>query len=173
MTLLAGLSAQPWSAHAARPAAGGGGDIPDSAVYLTYTAPAYHIKYVEGWGRQTHGATVTFADKDSIEQVTLQPLPHGTLSDFVRDHEVPARRHAGARSMRGPQALTLPAGNGWYLQYVISSAPDPVTGKVVPLLVNQYYLSGHGRLAILTLASPVTDDNVDAFHLIARSFGWR
>jgi hypothetical protein len=67
----------------------------------------------------------------------------------------------------------LPGGRGWYLQYTVRSAPDQVTGKVVPLLTDRYYLAGPHQMAVLTLASPLGDDNVDAFRRIAHSFSWR
>src|SRR5256885_3801384 len=52
-------AALPHAAQRTRPAAGGpgGGDIPDSAIYLRYTGRGFSIEYVEGWLRTTaaHG----------------------------------------------------------------------------------------------------------------------
>jgi hypothetical protein len=160
-------------AAAATHLAAGGGDIPDSAVYLTYTAPHFRIKYVEGWGRQGSGSQVTFSDKDSVEQITLLAPLRGSLEGFVRGHELSALRHTGATQVHGPAAVTLPAGRAWYLQYLAPSSPDQVTGKVVSLRTDRYYLAGPHQVAVLTLAAPLTDDNVDAFRLISRSFAWR
>ena len=149
------------------------GDIPDSAVFLRYDAPHYRIEYIEGWVRQTRGSIVTFSEKDSAEALALRPAPHGTLAAAVRGPEISALRHAGASHLRGPQAISLPGGHGWYLQYVAPSTPDPVTGKVVQLLTDRYYIPGTTMVAVLTLSAPVGDDNVDAFRRIAHSFRWR
>jgi len=168
-----GAAGQPGPAAAAPATAPARGDIPDSATYLTYTAPRYRVAYIEGWGRQGVGGTVTFSDKDSLERVALLATPRGSLEAFVRGPELAALRHAGATRIGSIRAVSLRGGRGLYLQYTIPSASDPVTGKVVPLLTDRYYLAGPRQLGVLTLAAPVGDDNVDAFRRIASSFGWR
>jgi hypothetical protein len=56
--------------------------------------------------------------------------------------------------------------------YTRESAPDPVTGKRLPLTIDRYeYLSG-GKVAVLDLATPVGVDNVDAYRMISESFKW-
>lgn len=170
---VAGVAIHPAATTAAPAAARAHGDIPDSATYLTYSAPHFKVEYIEGWGRQGAGATVTFADKDSLERIAVLAAPRGSLERFVRGPELAGLRRAGATKIGGPRAVNLAGGRGWYLQYIITSAPDPVTGKAVPLLTDRYYLSGPHQMAELTLASPVGDDNVDAFRRIAHSFGWR
>lgn len=172
LLIAGGLFTSTSPAMAAGSAGRANGDIPDSATYLRYAVPNYHIEYIEGWGRQSSGQTVTFSDKDSQEQVTLLATPHGSFDAYVRG-QVAGLQHAGAKHILGPKAVTLPGGHAWYLQYTIPSAPDQVTGKVVSLLTDRYYISGAHQVAVLTLGSPVGDDNVDAFRRIAHSFGWR
>src|SRR5437588_3726631 len=60
-------AALPHASQHTRPAAGGpgGGDIPDSAIYLCYTGRGFSIEYVEGWLRTTSAHGVIFKDKDS------------------------------------------------------------------------------------------------------------
>lgn len=53
------------------------------------------------------------------------------------------------------------------------SAPDPVTGKRVPLLVDVYEYARGGKVAVLELSTPEGVDNVDAYRLISESFQWR
>jgi hypothetical protein len=156
-----------------RAAAATYGDIPDSANYLTFTAPHFKVQFIEGWGRQGSGGTVTFSDKDSLERVALLATPRGSLAAFVRGPELTNLRRAHATRIGSPRPVSLPGGRGWYLQYTVPSTPDLVTGKVVSLLTDRYYLSGPHQLAVLTLASPLGDDNVDAFRRIAHSFSWR
>jgi hypothetical protein len=69
--------------------------------------------------------------------------------------------------------VQLAPGAAAYAQYRTLSPPDPVTGKQVPVIVDRYYIPGTGKLAILTLATPVGVDNVDAFKRIAKSFRWK
>ncbi len=53
------------------------------------------------------------------------------------------------------------------------SAPDPVTGKQLPLSVDRYEYGRGGKVAVLELATPVGVDNVDAYRLISESFKWQ
>lgn len=53
------------------------------------------------------------------------------------------------------------------------SAPDPVTGKRVPLLVDVYEYEKGGKVAVLELSTPEGVDNVDAYRMISESFKWR
>jgi hypothetical protein len=53
------------------------------------------------------------------------------------------------------------------------SAPDPVTGKSVPLLVDIYEYEKAGKVAVLELSTPEGVDNVDAYRMISESFKWR
>ena len=72
-----------------------------------------------------------------------------------------------------PTPLTLPGGHAVKVTFERRSAPDPVTGKRVMLMIDRYYVGGHGRLAVLDLGTPVGVDNIDAYRLISRSFRWR
>ena len=54
--------------------------------------------------------------------------------------------------------------------YTTVSAPNPVTGKRVTLIVDRYYF-WHGRqVAVLDLGTPQGVDNVDAYRLMSESF---
>ncbi|HET8565900.1 MAG TPA: hypothetical protein VFL77_05450 [Solirubrobacterales bacterium] len=53
------------------------------------------------------------------------------------------------------------------------SAPDPVTGKRLPLNVDVYEFEKGGKVAVLELSTPEGVDNVDAYRLISESFAWR
>jgi hypothetical protein len=52
------------------------------------------------------------------------------------------------------------------------SAPDPVTGKRLPLTIDRYEFPGGGKVAVLELVTPVGVDNVDAYRTISESFKW-
>ena len=53
------------------------------------------------------------------------------------------------------------------------SAPDPVTGKRLHLVVDRYEYPHGGRVAVVDLITPVGVDNVDAYRMISQSFQWQ
>ncbi len=57
--------------------------------------------------------------------------------------------------------------------YTRLSAPDPVTGKRLRLVIDRYEYGSKGKVAVLDLATPVGVDNVDAYRMISQSFEWR
>lgn len=148
------------------------GDVPDTAVYLSYRGPGYHIKYVEGWGIQLGpGKDVSISDKDSSEVVTVthstSPLASAASSDLSQLRRTLPQFHVIL--MRRVQ---LAPGSSIYTQYRTLSPPDPVTSKRVPVVVDRYFVPGPVGYAMITLSTPAGVDNVDAFRLIARSFRW-
>jgi hypothetical protein len=64
-------------------------------------------------------------------------------------------------------------GSGEKTTVTRQSAPDPVTGKRLPLTVDVYEFEQGGKVAILELSTPEGVDNVDAYRLISESFAWR
>jgi len=68
---------------------------------------------------------------------------------------------------------TAKSGSGEKKTLTRQSAPDPVTGKIVPLLVDVYEYEGGGKVAVLELSTPEGVDNVDAYRMISESFKWR
>jgi hypothetical protein len=68
--------------------------------------------------------------------------------------------------------VSLPSGAAFKVVYSTVSAPNPVTGKRVTLMVDRYYVP-HGRKeAVVDLGTPVGVDNVDAYRLMIESFRW-
>jgi hypothetical protein len=57
--------------------------------------------------------------------------------------------------------------------YTTQSAPNPVTGKRVTLIVDRYELARNGRVAVVDLGTPKGVDNVDAYRMMIQSFTWR
>jgi hypothetical protein len=57
--------------------------------------------------------------------------------------------------------------------YSTKSAPNPVTGKRVKLVVDRYYVAGAGKHAVVDLGTPEGVDNVDAYKLMIESFRWK
>jgi hypothetical protein len=57
--------------------------------------------------------------------------------------------------------------------YTTESAPNPVTGKRVKLIVDRYELYRGGRVATVDLGTPTGVDNVDAYRKMIESFRWQ
>jgi hypothetical protein len=65
------------------------------------------------------------------------------------------------------------AKQGTKTTYSRLSAPDPVTGKRLRLVIDRYEYGSGGKVAVVDLSTPVGVDNVDAYRLISESFAWQ
>jgi hypothetical protein len=127
------------------------------------------MKYPEGWAQQGAGLRVTFRDKNNIVRIVVQRTPPPTAALIKRE----VAGLAGAEVQNGPQELTVGGSPAFEVVYSTRSAPNPVTGKRVTLVVDRYYLAHAGEEAIVDLGTPVGVDNIDAYRLMIQSFRWR
>jgi hypothetical protein len=158
------------------PDTGGGaaaGDIPDNAVFLTYTSAAWQfvVQYIEGWQVTTQPDGVVIRDKDSSETIAVTQKPPN-LDAWVTSKDLPALQAQPGFKLVKRNHARVGSATLLHLVYHVLSAPDPVTGKQVPSTVDRFYLPGPG-LAIISLATPDGVDNVDAFRQIIGSFKWK
>jgi len=133
------------------------GDIPDNQAYVRYTPPGagFSVKVPEGWSRtQTRGAAV-FTDK--LNAIRVEAVPHPPA---------PAKR-AGTSS-----TVKRTAGSAQKLTYMMTSTPDPVTGKSVTDAVERYTFTHGGKTVVLTLSGPKGADNVDPWRIVTDSLRW-
>ena len=146
------------------------GDIPDNQVFLVYrnSAAHYSMKYPEGWAQQATGRNVTFRDKNNIVRIVVAPGAAPTKASVQAE----VRRLRGAQIQSPPQAATISGKPSFEVVYSTESAPNPVTGKRVKLVVDRYYLWKGGRRAVVDLGTPEGVDNVDAYRLMIESFRW-
>lgn len=151
-----------------------GGDIPDTATYLRFKGRVYSIEYVEGWVQARLSKDgVRMSDIDSYERVTLGTRPTQHLAAFVNGPGLAATKREYHRVVKvSLHPIKLSAGSAMLLVFKSRSAPDPVTGKQVTLVIDRYFVEGRSKLAEITLATPVGVDNVDAFRRISHSFSW-
>lgn len=147
------------------------GDIPDNQVFLTFRnrRAGYSIRYPEGWAQIGSGNRVTFRDKNNIVRVVVVTGRAPTLGQ-VRGE---MRHLPGARVVQPPTRLVVAGAPAIKGVYLTQSAPNPVTGKRVTLVVDRYYLWRADTLAIVDLGTPRGVDNVDAYRLMIESFRWR
>ena len=169
-----GPAASPGDSQAPEPSGGTtAGDIPDNAVFLTFhgTSPAFSIEYVEGWQVTPQPGGVVIRDKDSSETVAL--VAHqADVAAYVASTDLPALRAQAGFGLIKQDTVRAGASSYIHLAFHLTSPPDAVTGKQVPLTVDRYYVPGSSDLAIVSLATPDGVDNVDAFRQMIASFRW-
>jgi hypothetical protein len=173
-TVTACSSASSIAPSAAASDAAAAGDIPDNAVFLTYTdsGHGFSIQYVEGWQVAPDATGVTIRDKDSSETVEIVQTSSDPAT-YLQQTDLPALRTASGFALVSQDSVTIANHAYLHLVYRMPSPPDPVTGKQVPSTVDRYYVPGSGSLALVTLSTPNGVDNVDAFRQMITSFAWQ
>jgi hypothetical protein len=119
------------------------GDIPDSQTFLLFHDPSAGYSI-----RYPEG----WARKGSGNDVTFQEKANAIHISVGK---------GAPRSKPGAKTT-----------YTRLSAPDPVTGKRLKLVIDRYEYGNGGEVAVLDLATPVGVDNVDAYRMISESFEW-
>ena len=150
-------------------------DIPDSQVFVTYTASPgkYQFDVPEGWARTTNSTDVSFVSNLNALQVTLTKASAQPTANSVRSNQAVTLQQTG-RAIRDVkiQDVQLPSGPAVLIAYTSNSDPNSVTGKQVRLENNSYLYFKKAMLATLALSAPVGEDNVDQWARISRSFKW-
>ena len=154
----------------AEAAAAATGDIPDNQVFLRFAnaSAGYSMKYPEGWAQKGSGSTATLSDKNNIIRIVVSAGRPVTAAQARTD----VAGVSGAKITTAPQAITIGGKPAVKVVYTTESAPNPVTGKRVTLVVDRYYLWRAGKRAVVDLGTPQGVDNVDAYRLMIESFRW-
>lgn len=166
-----GSTASPLSAEAKSAATG---DIPDNQVFLVFrdSKAGYSIKYPEGWTQRGTGGDVTFQDKNNLVHIVVgngaPPTPASVAAQLNALKASDRTLH-----FQRPATVRMGASETVKATYTTRSAPNPVTGKRVILVVDRYELAKGGRRAIVDLGTPKGVDNVDAYRMMIESFRWR
>jgi hypothetical protein len=149
------------------------GDIPDNQVFLTLRdkAGGFSMKYPEGWAQRSKAGVLTIQDKNNVVRVALSnaALPTtATVDQQMKDlrAKTPSLKAAAAAT------TTISGAPAIKVTYTTVSAPNAMTGKTTILMVDRYYLSHNGRLAVIDMGTPQGVDNVDAYRLMSESFTW-
>ncbi|HEY2439263.1 MAG TPA: PsbP-related protein [Solirubrobacteraceae bacterium] len=151
------------------------GDIPDNQVFLVYASRAagFSMKYPEGWTQSGPGRDVAFRDKNNLVRVAISPGAAPTVSSVAAQLKGLASTNP-TLTFSAPVLVQLPSGPAVRAVYTTRSAPNPVTGKRVKLIVDRYALGGSGRrTAVVDLGTPKGVDNVDAYRMMIESFRWK
>jgi hypothetical protein len=151
------------------------GDIPDNQVFLAYTnrAAGFSMKYPEGWTESGAGHNVTLRDKNNLVHVVISTGAAPTAPSVAA--QLRSLTHTNPTlAFSAPVSVQLPFGHAVKAVYATQSAPNPVTGKRVKLIVDRYAFGGSGkRIAVVDLGTPNGVDNVDAYRMMIESFRWK
>jgi len=150
------------------------GDIPDSQVFLVFhnSGAGFSIKYPEGWTQQGSAGDVTFKDKNNLVHIFISrgatPTPASVTAQLNG-----LQKSTPSLTFTSPRTIQIGSSIAVKATYSTESAPNPVTGKRVSLMVDRYELTHNGRVAVVDLGTPVGVDNVDAYRMMIQSFTWR
>jgi hypothetical protein len=149
------------------------GDIPDTQVFLVLTdkAGGFSMKYPEGWTQSGSARDVTFRDKNNLVHVLVATAAAPTPASVAAQLNA-LKQSDPTLTFRSPQTLTIGSSPVVKAVYTTESAPNPVTGKRVKLIVDRYELAAGGRVATVDLGTPVGVDNVDAYRMMIESYRW-
>jgi hypothetical protein len=149
------------------------GDIPDNQVFLRFrnSAEGYSIKYPEGWAQRGSAGRVTFQDKNNLVRIQTAKGSRVTVAGASAEM-ARLRRQTTTLRFDPPTRKTVGGMRVVKVVYSTESAPNPVTGKRVKLVVDRYYVAGTGKHAVVDLGTPQGVDNVDAYRLMIQSFRW-
>jgi hypothetical protein len=148
------------------------GDIPDNQNFLTFKGAGFSMVYPEGWSQRKTARGISFQDKNNLVRVDLHKGSAPTVASVTAELN---KLKASDPSLKAPRPapFRLKAGPAIKVSYTTTSAPNPVTGKRVTLMVDRYELAKNGKVAVLDLGTPTGVDNVDAYRMMSQSFAWR
>jgi hypothetical protein len=149
------------------------GDIPDNQVFVDFALHGVHIRVPEGWARKTTNGDTGFTDHYNSVALQVGPASHAPTVASARAVEVPQLKSSVTKfqlqrvrpASRAGQQVTE-------IDYLLDSAQDPVTGKVVRDAAQRFEYFRGGRVAVLTLTGPQNADNVDPWSLVSNSLRW-
>src|SRR5207302_2936446 len=123
-------------------------------VFLVYrnTAPAYGIKYPEGWAIRGGHGDVTIQDKNNVVHIVADSGA-ATVAQAAADMRALAAstpRFSSKPPVANPTCSNMGVTTklplaAVHVVYTTQSKPDPVTGKRSLLSVDRYYLSRAGH----------------------------
>jgi hypothetical protein len=149
------------------------GDIPDNQIFLTYhSSRAYTMLYPEGWALKETGADVKLSNNNNVVHIVVGSGGAPTAASVAAELSA-LKRSNPTLTFTAPAAVQLKSGAAIKAGYTTLSAPNPVTGKSVLLIVDRYELSRSGKRATVDLGTPQGVDNVDAYRKMINSFSWQ
>jgi hypothetical protein len=115
----------------------------------------------------------TYTDKYNSINIEVRTSGQAPTVASAR-HEVPQlQRTVSNFQLQGITTVQRKHGPAVHMLYLMDSAPNPVTGKVVRDAVERFEFWHAGQLAVLSLVGPQNADNVDPWQLVSDSLHWQ
>lgn len=152
------------------------GDIPDNAVFVDHVAPgsAVHFTVPEGWAKAASGGVTTFTDKYNSVSIEVRKRASAPTVASAKQQDLPELRSTVPNYASGEVTMVTRAhGAAVHITYLLDSAPNPVTDKVVRDVAERFEFWQAGEEAILTLTGPEHADNVDPWQIVSDSLQWK
>lgn len=132
----------------------------------------YSIKVPADWEREEKGTMVSFANGLNGVRVAISKADSTPTIVSITQDQVPMIKHLGHKvQVASVKSASMP--NGMHSVYVVYTADsDPVARKATRLNQVTYYYYMSGKLAAVTVWSPVGAGNVNLWKQIAGSFQW-
>jgi hypothetical protein len=149
------------------------GDIPDNTVFVPFALSGVHIRVPEGWARKSAHGVTTFTDHYNSVALQVNPATNAPTVASAKTTEVPQLKSSVPKFQLERVTTTTRAGQKVLeIDYLLDSAPDQVTGKVIRDIAYRLEFFHNGKEAVLTLTGPQNADNVDPWRLVSNSLGW-
>ena len=153
------------------------GDIPDNQVFLVFANTGRRLLDqvpggldAAGLRRRRHASRTRTTSSTSSSRAGPAPTPASVAAQLTALKR--RRRRSGSSATADDDASA--AAPAVKVVYTTESAPNPVTGKRVTLVVDRYVAGAAAAgVAIVDLGTPEGVDNVDAYRLMIESFRWR
>lgn len=152
------------------------GDIPDDAVFVDHVAPGSRVHFTvpEGWAKSTSGAVTTFTDKYNSVSIEVRPRASAPTVASAQKQDIPELQRSVPNFAAGDiTTVDRQYGSAVHITYLLDSAPNPVTDKVVRDVAERFEFWNAGEEAILTLTGPEHADNVDPWQIVSDSLQWK
>jgi hypothetical protein len=149
------------------------GDIPDTQNFLTFNdrTNGFSMRYPEGWAQKASATGVTFQDKNNLVRIQIGTGSTPTVASVTAAINK-LKASDPTLKAKPAQQVTLKGKKLVKESYTTQSAPNPVTGKRVTLMVDRYELAKGAKVAVVQLGTPTGVDNVDAYRKMIESFTW-
>jgi hypothetical protein len=130
------------------------------------------MSYPEGWTIKAQGTGVRISEKNNLVRIVVERAPAPTVNSSAAEL-ARLKRTDPTLSFSAPSMISVRSGPAIKASYTTRSAPNPVTGKSVVLIVDHYELSKGGKRATVDLGTAKGVDNIDAYKKMINSFRWQ
>ena len=150
------------------------GDIPDNIAFVPFRPIGgdYSVTTPEGWSRKTVDHAVEFTDKYNIIRIESVPSAASPTVGLAKAAVISTFGRSKGFAVLKSATVKRKAGSAVVVTYVLNSAPNEVTGKTIPVVVERYEFHRNKTSVVLTLSGAKGADNVDPWRIVTDSFTW-